>query len=141
MSLIREIKNSINESGQKVFWYDTKTNLLVSGLTKKDTKVQINNMKLKEGTKLIRANIEFHSGRKACDPAKICVVIKTFIIEDEVAKFDNTWQEKANGYIWFDDDFLGRRGWKDYYVPDIVEKINKKYLKLRFGITYYHSII
>ena len=141
-NIIKNIKSSINESEKKIFWFDNAQipKLLVSGLSKTETKKKVERLKLKEGTKLIRLSIEFHSGKKPEHPAKICIVSKTHIIENKMVKFDNTWQKYSNGYIWFDDDFLERRKWKDYYVSNIVKKVNAGHIKFKFGIIYYKQI-
>ena len=136
---ITDIKNLIKESGKKVFWYDSSAKLLVSGENKTETKNQIKKLKLKDGTKLFRLLIEFHSGQKAEHPGKICIITKTFIIENGVVK-ENIWKENSNGYIWFDDDFLQRRGWKNYYINTIVSKINKGTIKFKFGFIFYKQI-
>jgi len=138
---IKNIKTNINESGKKVFWYDNSTipKLLISGLTKSETKKKLEKLNLKEGTKLFRLVIEFHSGKKPEHPAKICIITKTFIIDDKLVKFD-TWQKNSNGYVWFDDSFLERRGWKDYYLSNIVKKVNSAQIKFKFGIIYYKQI-
>ena len=139
MSNINHIKNSIKESGNKVFWFDSSLKLLVSGDNKTSTKDKLKKLKLKEGSKLFRLVIEFHSGQKAEHPGKICVITKTFIIENDSVK-EYEWKENSNGYVWFDDDFLSRRGWKNYYLNTIVSKINKGVLKFKFGFIFYKQI-
>ena len=139
MSNINDIKNSIKESGKKVFWFDSSGKLLISGEDKASTKNQIKKLKLKDGSKLFRLIIEFHSGQKAEHPGKICVITKTFIFENDSVK-DNNWKENSNGYVWFDDDFLLRRGWKNYYINTIVNKIIKGSLKFKFGFIFYKQI-
>jgi hypothetical protein len=115
-NIIKDIKNSIKESGNKVFWFDTTTKLLVTGETKSDTKKKVEKLKLKEGTQLYRLVIEFHSGKKPNQHGQICVIIKTFVIDNKITKFDNTWKKNSNGYVWFDDEFLEERNWKNIYL-------------------------
>lgn len=139
---IKDIKNSIKETGNRVFWFDTSSTpkLLVVGETKIDTKRKLEKIKLKEGTQLYRLVIEFHSGKKSDQHGQICVQIKTFIIENKIAKFDNSWKKKSNGYIWFDDAFLERRKWKNIYLNNIVNKINKDIFKFAFGLALYKKL-
>ncbi len=140
--VIKDIKNSIKESGKKVFWYDTSTTpkLLVSGETKIETKKKIEKLKLKEGTQLYRLVIEFHSGKKPDQHGQICIDIKTFIIDNKIVKFDNTWKKNSNGYIWFDDDYLEEYKWKNIYLNNIVNKINKDKFKFKFGLVLYKKL-
>jgi hypothetical protein len=140
--IIKEIKKSIKESGNKVFWYDTSSTpkLLVSGETKSETKKKVKKLKLKEGTQLYRLVIEFHSGKKLGQGGKICVEIKTYIISENKVKFENTWKKKANGNIWFDDEFLEERKWKISYLNNIVNKINNNTIKFGFGLFLYRKI-
>lgn len=141
-NIIKEIKNSIKESGKKVFWYDTSATpkLLVSGETKIETKKKIENLKLKEGTQLYRLIIEFHSGKKLGQGGQICVEIKTYIINEKKVKFDNSWKKKSNGNIWFDNDYLEDNKWKNIYLNNIVNKINKDKFKFTFGIALYKKL-
>lgn len=137
---INDIKKSIKESNNKIFWYDTLSKNLISGEKKIETKKNIEKLKLKEGTHLFRLSIEFHSGTKPGQGGKISIVIKTYIIENKIIKFDNTWKEQSNGIIWFDDKFLEERGWKNYYLTNIINKLNNNKLKLNFGIILYKKI-
>ncbi len=138
--IIKDIKNLINKSGNKVFWYDTKGKLLISGEKKSDTSKLIEKLKLKNGTNLIRLVIEFHSGNKLGQGGKICIVIKTYTVNDIKPKFNNSWKSKVNGKIWFDDKFLEEYGWKNYYLSNIINKINTDKLKFMFGIFLYKRL-
>lgn len=138
--IIKNIKNSITKSGNKVFWYDTSSKLLISGENKTETKNAIEKLKLKDNIKLIRLVIEFHSGEKLGQGGKICIQVKTYVINDKKPKFDNTWKLKSNGIIWFDDKFLEEYGWKNYYLSNIVNKLNSDKIKFGFGIFLYKRI-
>jgi hypothetical protein len=138
--IIKEIKNSINKNGKKVLWYDTNGKLLVFGETKSETNKLIRKQKLKDDINLIRLVIEFHSGKKLGQGGKICIQVKTYTVHDKKPKFDNSWKPKSNGIIWFDDKFLEDYGWKNYYLTNIINKLNNDKLKFSFGIFLYKRL-
>lgn len=136
---IQDIKKEL-KNGDLVYWYDTESKLILSGGSKIDTLKEINKKKLKNGTKLIRLAVSFHSGEKIGQGGPIAVNSKLFeVIDGKVKK--NKWADKLIGYIWFGQNYLERSGWKKYYIPDIIEKLNSGNFKFVFGVTKYEKNI
>lgn len=138
-SSFESIKNEIKESEKKVFYYDINNKLLVSASSKDEADKMLLKLKLKDGSKLLRAEIVFFSGKKAEHPTKLAVIIRTYIIDNGNIKKES-WQSNSNGYIWFDDLFLERRGWANFYIPNIIKKVIAGEIKFKFGIIYYKMI-
>ena len=77
MSNYNNFKNIIKKINKRIFWFDFKGKLIISGLNKKDT---LNNMKnkIKNNNKYIRLVISFHSGTKFYQGGKIQINLKTY---------------------------------------------------------------
>lgn len=136
---IRDIKKEL-KNGDLVYWYNTDSKLVLSGDTKISTLKELNKKNLKNGTKLIRLVISFHSGEKIGQGGPIAVNSKLFEVMDNKVK-KNKWGDKLIGYVWFGLNFLERTGWKKYFMTDIINKLNSGNFGFVFGVTKYEKNI
>ncbi len=136
---IQDIKKEL-KNGDLVYWYDTDSKLILSGGSKISTQKELNKKKLKNGTKLIRLAISFHSGDKIGQGGPIAVNSKLFeIIDGKVKKIE--WIDNLIGYIWFGQNYLERTGWKNYFLTKIINKLNGGNFEFVFGVTKYEKNI
>lgn len=136
---IQDIKKEL-KNGDLVYWYDTDSKLILSGGSKISTQKELNKKKLKNGTKLIRLAISFHSGDKIGQGGPIAVNSKLFEVNDsKINKIE--WRDNLIGYIWFGQNYLERTGWKSYFLTKIINKLNGSNFEFVFGITKYEKNI
>jgi hypothetical protein len=135
---IKEIKKKINDDNKKVLWFGVDPiELLVYGLSKTDTKKELEKKKLKNDKKLFRIEIKFCRDELP-NSGPMYLRVKTFVYKDnKIKKERNVGQE---GYVWFRADKLN----KFLHYEDLkylILLINKKSLRFGSGIVYFHNYI
>jgi hypothetical protein len=127
-----QIRDSIKESGRRLFWYGSNSKLLVVGPSKTITRIQIKNTKY-EGL-LYRLSITFHKGDKLGQGGPIAVRCAKFNLEDNTLR---KIKDKQNGIIWFDKEWLEtQRKWNDNWLNLILLDLIDGF-KFGFGIDMY----
>jgi hypothetical protein len=124
-----EIRDSIKESGRRIFWYDSKGKLLVVDSSKKESRKKL--LKTKYEGLLYRLSITFHIGNKLGQGGPLAVRCTKFNLEDgKISRI----RDKQNGVIWFSKNLLETsRKWKENWLDLIILDLLKG-MTFGFGI-------
>ena len=124
-----EIRDSIKDSGRRIFWYDSKGNLLVVDSSKSKSRNKL--LKTKYKGLLYRLSITFHVGNKLGQGGPLAVRCSKFNLENKVI---SKIKDEQNGIFWFSRDWLEtRRKWNESWLNIIILKLIKG-IKFGFGI-------
>jgi hypothetical protein len=124
-----QIRDSIKESGRRIFWYDSKGKLLVVDSSKSSSRKKL--LKTKYEGLLYRLSITFHKGDKFGQGGPIAVRCAKFNFEDgSLQKI----KDKQNGIYWFGRRWLEtQRKWNENWLNIIIIKLLRGF-KFGFGI-------
>jgi len=127
-----EIRDSIKESGRKIFWFDSKGNELVVDSSKSSSRKKL--LKSKYQGIVYRLSITFHSGNKLGQGGPLAIRCAKFNVEDKTI---SKVKDKQNGNVWFDGEWLEtRRKWNETWLKIIASDLVKG-KKFGFGIEMY----
>ena len=127
-----QIRDSIKESGRRIFWFDSKGKLLVIDSSKSSSRKKL--LKTKYEGVVYRLSITFHSGKKLGQGGPLAVRCAKFNLEDDII---SKVKDKQNGIYWFDAGWLEtRRKWNETWLNIIVSKLVKG-KQFGFGIEMY----
>jgi hypothetical protein len=129
-----DVRAQIKETAT-VYWYDANGNLLITGLSKRDTKKMIKKRKY-EGN-LYRLSLSFHSGEKKFQGGPLAV--KCVLYDKKENKVSKVTSKK-NGIVWIEKEYLESSGFSKKMLDIIIKKLKGK-LEFSFGIYRFGSIL
>lgn len=123
---------------------DKKFQLIKTGNTKTEVKNFLKTYKkINDKNFYMLLSLSFHSGSKSSQGGPLMIMVKIYRLID--GKIKNIIREnkkypenEMTGAIWFGKKFLEKKGWKDEYIENIIEKlIHKKTKIIVFGKSIY----
>jgi len=129
-----DVRAQIKETAT-VYWYDANGNLLITGLSKRDTKKIIKKRNY-EGN-LYRLSLSFHSGEKKFQGGPLAV--KCVLYDKKENKVSKVTSKK-NGTVWIEKKYLESSGFSKKMLDVIINKLKGK-LEFSFGIYTFRSLL
>ena len=131
------IKNDIKESGKLIYWLNEKGEIIIVDNSKNTSKDKIKKMKNLKGL-LYRFVLTFHTGKKPGQGGPLAINIILFNKDsDQITKISNN----KHGVIWFSQDYLERRGWKDNFINLTYDIVSRKNFEFKIRIYIFHQLL
>ena len=132
-----DIKNNIKESGKLIYWLNEKGEIILVDNSKNTSKDKIKKMKNLKGL-LYRFVLTFHTGKKPGQGGPLAINIILFNKDsDQITKISNN----KHGVIWFSQDYLERRGWKDNFINLTYDIVSRKNFEFKIRIYIFHQLL
>ena len=132
-----DIKNEIKESDKLIYWLNEKGEIILTDKSKNNSKYKILKMKKINGL-LYRFTLTFHTGKKPGQGGPLAINIMLFNKEgNELLKVFNN----KHGIIWFSQDYLERRGWRESFINLTYNIVSRKNFEFKIRIYIFDEIL
>lgn len=132
-----DIKKEIKESEKLIYWLNGKGEVVLIDKSKNNSKNKILKIKKINGL-LYRFTLTFHTGKKPGQGGPIAINIMLFNKEgNELSKVYNN----KHGVIWFSQDYLERRGWKENFINLIYNIVSRENFEFKIRIYLFHQLL
>lgn len=135
--IYNDIKNNIKESGKLIYWLNEQGDIILVDHSKNTSKNKIKKIKKLRGL-LYRFTLTFHTGKKIGQGGPLAINIMLFNKdENQLLKVSGN----KNGVIWFSQDYLERRGWKDEFINLTYTIVSRKNFEFKIRIYIFHQLL
>lgn len=102
--------------------------LIAQGDSKTEVKNELKKMKINEDDFFMLLSMSFHSGSKSDQGGPLLIMIKVYRsidgkIKNIIREMKKYPESEMTGGIWFGKKFLEKKGWKNNYIENIIEKL------------------
>lgn len=132
-----DIKKEIKESKKLIYWLNDKGDIILIGDDKNITKDKIMKDRKVSGL-LYRFVLTFHTGKKPGQGGPLAINIRPYI--KECGSLSNGPSNKS-GIIWFDQDYLERRGWRENFITLTYSIITRKSFEFKIRIYVFDQLL